>query len=113
MVNLPVRLNLNDGFRTWNSRGKRGREIFKEKAIFGIDFGKPFRSLTLEKLRDIEGTGWCIGEWVGWLEPHNSYIHILYRAGIIGLIFIMAIWIIFIRLVFKFIQKKKILLGFY
>jgi len=81
------------------------REIIKEKAIFGLDFGKPFRSLTLEKLRDTEGTGWCIGDLIGWLEPHNSYIHILYRAGIVGLFFIIAVWVMFIKIVFRFIRK--------
>lgn len=58
------------------------REIITAKAAFGIDFGKPFRSETLEILR------WGDGEWVGWLEPHNSYVHVLYRAGIAGVIFI-------------------------
>jgi O-antigen ligase len=61
--------------------------------------------LTLEKLRNTEGTGWQIGDCVGWLEPHNSYIHILYRAGIVGLFFIIAIWVMFIKIVFRFIQK--------
>lgn len=58
------------------------KEVITSKAVFGIDFGKPFRSETIETIR------WADGEWVGWLEPHNSYVHVLYRAGIAGIVLI-------------------------
>jgi len=52
----------------------------EHKPFLGIDFGKPFRSISLETQR------WAAEEWSrdGWIEPHNSYLHILYRAGIVG-----------------------------
>jgi len=66
-------------------------EVFANKAFLGVDFGKPFRSKSVEILR------WERGGSTGWLEPHNSYIHILYRTGVIGLLFIIVLWGLFIR----------------
>jgi hypothetical protein len=46
------------------------------------------RSPSLEILQ------WAQLEWTrdGWIEPHNSYFNILYRAGIFGIIFVAVIW---------------------
>lgn len=58
--------------------------------VFGFDFGKPFRSRTLEILN------WASTEWKadGWICMHNSYIDIVYRSGVIGIIFIVCILIL-------------------
>lgn len=58
--------------------------------VFGFDFGKPFRSRTLEVLN------WAATEWKadGWICMHNSYIDIIYRSGIIGIVFIVFILIL-------------------
>lgn len=70
--------------------------------IWGLDFGNPFRSKSIEIL------GWDAGLGrVGWVEPHNSYIHIFYRSGIIGLLFITGIWICFINTVKTFISYRN------
>ena len=66
-------------------------EFMKDHPWFGFSFGKPQRSLSLEVLR--------MGEvdWMrdGWIAPHNSFLHILYRGGIMGLALILAIiWLI-------------------
>jgi len=53
------------------------REISK-KPLFGWGFGKPFFSLT------IEGLGWYSGEKMGWIDPHNSHLNIVYKTGIVG-----------------------------
>lgn len=82
-------------------------DIIREKAFFGLDFGKPIRSASLERLRYVEGTGWTLGENVGWLEPHNSYLHIIYRAGLFGIIFILYIFYIFILMSKYFITRKS------
>jgi hypothetical protein len=82
-------------------------ELFRKKAIFGIDFGKPLRSPTMEKLRYLTGIGWSLGDWLGWVEPHNSYIHILYRTGIVGLVFIIVIWTFFVRMFLSFIKNRS------
>jgi hypothetical protein len=65
-----------DMFQEWVSQGP----------LWGIDFGKPFRSERLEILASMGG--WAAGWWVGWLEPHNSFLHILYRFGLMGAAFI-------------------------
>jgi hypothetical protein len=57
-------------------------EFFRERLfLFGFDLGHPQRSISLEIL------GWGDGEWArdGWVAPHNSYLHIIYRAGVVGL----------------------------
>lgn len=83
-------------------------EIFKSGKNFlvGTDFGKPFRSRSAEILGMECGLG---PGFAGWLEPHNSYIHILYRAGLIGLLFIIIVLGIFIRMVTLFLRKKDII----
>jgi len=60
-------------------------DLFRNNVVWGVDFGKPFRSPR------IEAWGASDGWNVGWLEPHNSYLHFLYRAGCVGLVF-MAIY---------------------
>jgi len=53
----------------------------------GKSFGKPFRSVSLEALF------WGFGDWFrdGWIGAHNSFIHLVYRAGLIGLLTIIGI----------------------
>jgi len=68
------------------------RDMFEDwkvhKPLMGVDFGKPLRSPSLEILH------WAQGEWGrdGWIEPHNSYFNILYRAGIVGIILVVFMW---------------------
>jgi hypothetical protein len=87
------------------------RDIFKEmvaeRAFLGVDFGKPLRSQTMEKLRYLTGATWSLGNGLGWIEPHNSYIHIIYRSGIIGIFFIATILFLFIKTFFRFVRKKS------
>jgi hypothetical protein len=77
-------------------------ELFENKNVLGLDFGKPFRSINAQAM------GLSSGGWVGWIEPHNSYVHILYRAGIIGLLFIVALWGLFIRIFVRFVRNRNI-----
>ncbi|MBF0523115.1 MAG: hypothetical protein HQL24_08685 [Candidatus Omnitrophica bacterium] len=62
-----------------------GKELIAKKQIFGFDFGWPLRSPSLEILN------WAKSEWSrdGWIEAHNSYFDMIYRAGIVGLVFIV------------------------
>jgi hypothetical protein len=64
--------------------------------IFGFDFGKPFRSVSLEVLK------WAKSEWErdGWVAAHNSFFHMVYRSGIVGVVFIAGV----ISLLFKMIK---------
>jgi len=70
----------------------------------GLDFGKPLRSRSLELLL----IGW--GDWSrdGWIGAHNSHLHIIYRAGIIGVVFIFSLLTILFRMVKGFIAVKSL-----
>ena len=78
-------------------------DLLKEKPFLGFDFGKPFRSKSLEILN------WGNGDWVrdGWIGAHNSYIEIIYRMGIVGILLILSLWIILFKMIRKFILTKS------
>ena len=79
-------------------------ETFKEKALLGIDFGRPLRSNSLEVL------DWGSSEWMrdGWIEPHNSYLNVIYRAGVVGLILILVLIFMLFDVIRKFIILKSV-----
>lgn len=79
------------------------KEWLRTNIIFGVDFGKPFRSKTIETL-GMGGSGY----WIGWIEPHNSYIHMLYRFGLFGAIFIIGILYITGKMFFCFLRNKSL-----
>ncbi len=82
------------------------REIVSKKAWFGINFGRPLRSSSIEK------AGFARGEWSrdGWIAPHNSFLHVIYRAGILGLAAAFAFFT-FLGVVMKEFIKRKSLEG--
>ncbi len=55
-------------------------DLVHKKAFFGFSFGRPQRSRSVEILR------WAHDDWRrdGWIAPHNSWLHIIYRGGVIG-----------------------------
>jgi hypothetical protein len=79
-------------------------EYWQKKPLFGFDFGYPLRSPTIEHLRMGEG------EWSrdGWVGAHNSFLYIIYRGGIVGVVMIGFILTLWIELVIDFIYKKSI-----
>lgn len=80
------------------------RELFDHKPLFGFDFGKPFRSDKLEIMR------WGIDDWQrdGWIAMHNSYLNIIYRAGIVGVAFIVAMAAVFVYCVRIFVRVRSV-----
>ncbi|MDP8212623.1 MAG: hypothetical protein P9X22_04940 [Candidatus Zapsychrus exili] len=78
-------------------------ELFKEKPLLGFSFGKPLRSISLEMLE------WGKSEWSreGWVAAHNSYFNMIYRAGLVGLIFILSILTILFKMVKFFIINRS------
>jgi len=74
------------------------------KSLLGFHFGKPFRSESIEYLY------WATGEWSrdGWIAVHNSYLGIIYRAGILGILFIAAIFISLFRMIKRSIKLKSV-----
>lgn len=82
-------------------------EILEKKAVWGINWGKPQRSKSLEILRLAEG------EWKrdGWITPHNSYFHIIYRAGVIGVFLIISFFVTLWRVIKDFARAKSVVGG--
>jgi O-antigen ligase len=81
------------------------REFIKYRPWFGFNFGRPQRSISIEILNQ------AYGEWSrdGWITPHNSFLHIIYRAGILGVVFIISFFWYFFRLTMIFIRNKSII----
>jgi len=84
------------------------RDMFLEfslyRPILGFSFGKPFRSESLEIMN------WALGEWSrdGWIEPHNSYLNILYRTGILGIVLIGLLIFQFCSILKDFVLLKSL-----
>ncbi len=76
----------------------------KEKPFLGFEFGRPFRSKRLEML------GWGASEWKrdGWIAAHNSYLEMIYRAGFVGILFIITIFIVLFKMIKNSIKQKSI-----
>lgn len=79
-------------------------DINREKRLLGFDFGKPFRSKNIEILY------LASGEWErdGWVAAHNSYLELIYRAGIVGVIFILVLFTILFRMIWQAVYLKSL-----
>jgi len=79
-------------------------DLVNVKPILGFDFGKPFRSKSLEIIR------WGEGDWSrdGWIAAHNSYLHMIYRTGLIGIALILSLLIVLFRMIKSFIVMKSL-----
>ncbi|MBF0384963.1 MAG: O-antigen ligase family protein [Candidatus Omnitrophica bacterium] len=77
-------------------------ELIDNKALLGINFGKPQRSHSIEMLN------WAASEWKrdGWITPHNSFLHMVYRAGILGIVFICCFFSLFFDLFIRLYAKR-------
>lgn len=80
------------------------KELWDHKKIFGFGLSHPQRSKSIEIL------DWASGEWSrdGWIAPHNSFLHVIYRAGIIGLGLVAALLVILAGLVRDFIRRRSV-----
>ena len=80
------------------------RDLAQEKPLFGFSFGKPQRSISVEILDHAHG------EWTrdGWITPHNVFFHVIYRAGIVGVLIIAGFFIVLFSLTKEFIQKRAV-----
>lgn len=79
-------------------------QLKEEGPLFGFDFGRPLRSRKVEIMR------WGEGDWMGcgWITAHNSHLHIIYRTGIIGILFIITILFLLFKITKESIQRKSI-----
>lgn len=80
-------------------------QILKQRPIMGFDFGKPFRSMRCEII------GSAYGEWSrdGWISPHNSFLDIIYRSGLIGIILLTALFINVLNTARAFLMSKSVI----
>lgn len=74
-------------------------DLSLEKPVLGYGFGVPFQSETLEE------RGWAYGIDIGFMDPHNSFLSILFRTGFVGLIIFLIILFRFFKLSINFILK--------
>lgn len=72
--------------------------------ILGLDFGRPFRSKTLEALQ------WGFGDWIrdGWIGAHNSFFHIIYRTGVVGVLLIGGLFVMLFRMIRGFTLARSL-----
>jgi len=80
-------------------------ELWDEKAWLGLNFGKPQRSKSIEILH------WAQCEWRrdGWITPHNSFLHVIYRAGIIGLLVLGLYFWLMIKMAISFLKHNSVI----
>ncbi len=78
-------------------------EMIEKHAWFGVGLAHPQRSVSVEML------GWAVSEWQrdGWITPHNTFLHIIYRLGIFGLALIIGLMVFLYRMYKKFIYHKS------
>ncbi len=79
------------------------RDLLKERAWWGINWGIPQRSKSLEIL------GWNVREIIdaGWIVPHNSFFHMVYRAGWVGIGLIGVLMVALIKLTSGFLAARS------
>ncbi|MCF7907813.1 MAG: O-antigen ligase family protein [Candidatus Omnitrophica bacterium] len=80
------------------------KQLIEEKPLLGFDFGKPLRSKNIEILYLAEA------DWkaCGWITPHNSYLHAVYRAGVVGLLYVIIIYIFLLIMIKNFISLRSV-----
>ncbi len=83
-------------------------ELRSSHKFLGVGFGKPQRSPSIEALE------WGFIEWNrdGWITPHNSFFHIIYRTGVLGVGLIIMLLLLVARLAKDFYKMKSVEGGF-
>ncbi len=85
------------------------RDFVQQKAWFwGISFGQPQRSVSMEIL------DWAKTEWTrdGWITPHNSFVHMIYRGGLVGFVCVIFVFGGLVNMTMRFLKKRSIWGGF-
>ncbi len=78
-------------------------QMLEFRPWLGFDFGKPLRSPSIEMLHI------ALDEWQrdGWIGAHNSFLHIIYRAGLVGILFIVSLLLGFSYLVTESLKRRS------
>lgn len=79
------------------------RDLGGWRTLWGVGFGYPQRSKTVEII------GWARDEWSrdGWITPHNSFLHMIYRGGVVGLTYVVGIGVGIAFLTKNFLRYKS------
>jgi hypothetical protein len=80
-------------------------DFLKQNAWWlGVSFGQPQRSSSLEIL------DWAPSEWQrdGWITPHNSFFHMIYRGGLVGLFGVIMIFGLLINMTQRFLRLHSV-----
>ncbi len=79
-------------------------ELICRRAWWGVSFGWPQRSSSMEIL------GWATVEWErdGWITPHNSFLHMIYRGGVFGAGCVVAIIVVLISMTKRFLRHRSV-----
>ena len=76
-------------------------EYYRYKPLFGFDFGRPLCSWTMNyyQMPSTENDD-------GWIGAHNSFLYMIYRSGIVGLIMIVSFLFIWLGLLNSFYVRR-------
>ncbi len=79
------------------------KELWRHRPLMGFSFGRPQRSPSIEILH------WAESEWSrdGWITPHNTFLHYIYRGGIVGVAVIGVILVSIVVLVGDFLAARS------
>lgn len=80
-------------------------DLKRERAWWsGVGFEYPQRSSSIEIL------DWAPGEWRrdGWITPHNSFLHMIYRGGIVGAGVVAALFAALVCFTRRFLYLKSV-----
>jgi len=82
------------------------KQLIDGRKVFGFGMGHPSRCYSIEKLR----MAW--GEWSrdGWIGAHNSYVHIIYRVGVLGFVLIWYLFFLIVRAVKRITSDYSIIM---
>ena len=81
------------------------KELINGRRFFGFDFGKPLLP------ESIQLSGMAASEWKrdGWIASHNSFLEIIYRSGIVGILLIICIFMSIIKMARIFVFSHSFL----
>lgn len=79
-------------------------ELKEQRPWGGMSFGRPQRSVSMEILQQ------AAGEWGrdGWITPHNALLHIIYRAGLVGVLLVLLILGMIVYLSWFFVRVVSV-----
>jgi hypothetical protein len=76
-------------------------EYCQYKPLFGFDFGRPLHSSTMQHY-NLSSSEY----FDGWVGAHNSFLNMIYRAGIVGLVLVLSFLLIWFNLLSDFYLLK-------